>query len=188
MNALVEDILSFWENVGPKGWYAISDSLDEEIRQKYLSLWQETYDGGHKDWQTSAEGALAQIILLDQFPRNMFRGDANSFATDKQALCLAKKSIRRNFDQEIDGPMRQFFYMPFMHSESPVDQDTAVRAFINRMPGTNNLLHAQAHRAVIRDFGRFPYRNEALDRENTPAEVEYLKAGGYSATLERLSA
>ena len=102
------------------------------------------------------------------------------------ALCVAKKAIERNFDKQIDGDMRQFFYLPFMHSESLMDQDAAVRAFCTRMPGAGNLLHARAHRQVIRDFGRFPYRNDALGRETTSKETAYLDAGGYRFTVENM--
>lgn len=102
------------------------------------------------------------------------------------ALCVAKKAIERDFDLQVDGDMRQFFYMPLMHSESPTDQEAAVRAFCTRMPGSANLTHARAHRKVIRDFGRFPNRNEALGRPSTVKEVAYLDAGGYRFTVENM--
>lgn len=186
MDRRATEILEFWETVGPKGWYMVSEELDETIREKFLTLWQEASSGNHKDWSLTAHEALALIILLDQFPRNMFRGSDQSFASDEKALCIAKRAIEHDLDQQINGTMRQFFYLPLMHSESVVDQDTAVRAFVTRMPGTNNLRHAKAHREVIREFGRFPYRNEALGRNSTVEEVEYLKAGGYGHTLKTL--
>ena len=188
MDSRANEILEFWETVGPKGWYEVSEELDETIREKYLSLWEEASAGKYKDWNLNAREALALIILMDQFPRNMFRGDGKSFATDEAALCVAKRAIEHDLDQQIDGNMRQFFYLPLMHSESVVDQDASVRAFVTRMPGTDNLRHAKAHRKVIREFGRFPYRNDALGRKSTEEEVDYIKAGGYRHTLETLAA
>ena len=188
MDRRATEILEFWESIGPKGWYEVSEELDETIREKFLSLWQEAKAGKYKNWTLDAHQALALIILLDQFPRNMFRGSGQSFATDEAALCVAKRAIDRDLDKQIEGPMKQFFYLPMMHSESVVDQDAAVRAFVTRMPGTDNLRHAKAHREVIREFGRFPYRNDALGRKSTGDEVNYLKAGGYRHTLETLAA
>ena len=188
MDRRVDEILEFWESIGPKGWYEVSEELDNTIRTKFLDLWQLAKTGQFDEWRLSGRSALALLILLDQFPRNMFRGDGKSFATDRLALCVAKKAIQLNLDQQIDGSMRQFFYLPLMHSESSVDQDSAVRAFVTRMPNEENLKHARAHRQVIRDFGRFPYRNEALGRTSTEPEKTYLDAGGYRHTLETLAA
>jgi len=186
MDKLAEEILDFWTDVGMEGWYAMSDEFDDKIRSHYKSAWDNALDGKFSNWKLEAKSSLALIILLDQFPRNMFRGDGASFASDRMALCVAKKALERNFDKEIEGAMRQFFYLPFMHSESLMDQDAAVRAFCTRMPGTSTLLHARAHRQVIRDFGRFPYRNGALGRETTTKEIAYLDAGGYRFTVENM--
>ena len=186
MNKLAEEILDFWTDVGMEGWYTESAEFDDKIRSRYKAIWTDALDGKYSDWKLDAKSSLALIILLDQFPRNMFRGDEASFASDRKALCVAKKAIERNFDMQIEGDMRQFFYLPFMHSECLKDQDAAVRAFCTRMPGTSNLLHARAHRQVIRDFGRFPYRNDALSRESTGKEVSYLNAGGYRFTVENI--
>ncbi|MEE9454017.1 MAG: DUF924 family protein [Paracoccaceae bacterium] len=187
MGESAEQVVEFWAQVGPKGWYVESRELDEEIIRKFKGLWQDALAGKLKEWQLSPKGALALIILLDQFPRNMFRGHGDSFASDRMALCVAQKAIHQNFDQEIDGNMRQFFYLPLMHSESIMDQDASVRAFLTRMPGTSNLLHARAHRQVIRDFGRFPYRNAVLERKDTEEEIAYLAAGGYRFTVENMA-
>ncbi len=187
MHDKAAEILEFWQGVGPAGWYTVSPELDAEIRDRFEGLWRDVCEGAHKDWQLHADEALALIILLDQFPRNMFRDSGESFASDKIALCIAKKAIRHNFDQQIEPPMRSFFYLPFMHSESPVDQDESVRAFKTRMPAGGNMLHARAHRQVIRDFGRFPYRNAALGRSSTADEIAYLDAGGYGYTVKRMS-
>ncbi len=186
MDNLAADILEFWEGIGPKGWYEVSDDLDDTIRRRFKAAWAEALKGDYKDWQLKAEDTLALLIMLDQFPRNMFRGHADSFASDAQALCVAKKAIDHDLDQKIDGAIRQFFYLPLLHSESIHDQDASVRAFVTRMPGTDNLRHSRAHREVIREFGRFPYRNEALGRKSSNEELAYIKAGGYSYTLENL--
>jgi uncharacterized protein (DUF924 family) len=139
-------------------------------------------------WATNPKGALALIVLLDQFPRNMFRGDARSFASDDRALSTACYALDRGWDMRIDAPERQFFYMPFMHSERLTDQDHCVRLMAERMEGDENLLHARVHREIIRRFNRFPYRNEALGRTSGTAEREFLEAGGYAQILEAMKA
>ena len=186
MDKLATEILDFWTEVGIAGWYSDSAEFDDKIRSNYKDAWSYAMAGKYSHWKLKAESSLALIILLDQFSRNMFRGDGSSFASDRMALCVAKKAIERGFDLQIEGSMRQFFYLPLMHSESPTDQDAAVRAFCTRMPGTGNLLHARAHRQVIRDFGRFPYRNDALGRQSTNKEMAYLDAGGYRFTVENM--
>ena len=141
-------------------------------------------------WLTYPSGTLAYIILTDQFPRNMFRGSSDSFATDKAARAAAKSAIARGWDMQIDEPARQFFYMPLMHSENLCDQDRCVRLMLTRMSGSgdSNLLHAKAHREIIRRFGRFPFRNEALKRETTAPEAAFIRDGGYGATVKALKA
>ena len=116
------------------------------------------------NWASCPKGCLAYLIVTDQFPRNMFRDDPRAFATDEMARKVAARACHLRFDGQIEEPARQFFYLPLMHSESQMDQDRAVRMFLLRMPntGAQNLLHARAHRAVIREFGRFPYRNNAF--------------------------
>ncbi len=183
-----EDILKFWlDEVGPSGWYAVDDALDQSIRDQFLETWQAACDGKFSLWLTYPSGALAYIILTDQFPRNMFRGDGAAFSSDRLALAAAKSSIHKGWDKKIDPPARQFFYLPLMHSENLIDQDRCVRLMCDRMPKTDsNLLHARAHRQVIRDFGRFPYRNEALKRVPTALEKSYVENGGYGLTLRAL--
>tara|TARA_R110002049_G_scaffold10127_2_gene50262 strand:- start:55846 stop:56433 length:588 start_codon:yes stop_codon:yes gene_type:complete len=186
-----EEILSFWlDEVGPKGWYEASDALDDKIRARFLESWEDARAGKFALWLTYPTGSLAYIILTDQFSRNMFRGDARSFATDRAALAAAKSAIDKGWDMRIDEPARQFFYMPLMHSENLCDQDRCVRLICERMPETreNNMLHARAHREVIRQFGRFPYRNEALSRSFTAPEMAYLAKGGYGETVRELQA
>ncbi|MDD9724143.1 DUF924 domain-containing protein [Roseovarius sp. SK2] len=184
-----EDILSFWlDEVGPKGWYEASDKLDKSVRDRFLDAYHRACDGTNGLWLTYPNGTLAYIILMDQFPRNMFRDDAQAFATDKFGLAAAKAAINKGWDTRIDEPARQFFYLPLMHSENLCDQDRCVRLICERMPegGDDNLLHARAHREVIRRFGRFPHRNEALGRTSSDAEKAFMKKGGYGSVVREL--
>lgn len=185
-----EEILSFWlDEVEPKDWYIASDALDETIRDRFLSTWEEANKGGLGQWLTYASGSLAYIILTDQFSRNLFRGSGKSFATDRRALCAAKTAVKNKWDMRIDQPGRLFFYMPLMHSENLCDQDRCVRLIMDRLEDSEgNLLHARAHREVIRLFGRFPHRNADLGRRSTQPEMAYLAKGGYGTTVQELQA
>lgn len=186
-----EEVLTYWvDEVGPSGWYNSSAKLDAEVRDKFGHTWQEARGGACGLWLTSPVGALGYIVLTDQFPRNMFRDDADAFASDKSARAAAKFAIERDWDMRILEPVRQFFYLPLMHSESLIDQDRAVRLFASKMPqtGPDNLRHACAHREVIRQFGRFPYRNAALGRTTTKHEADWMAEGGYAAALRVVDA
>ena len=186
-----EEILAFWlDEQGPEKWYIQDETLDETIRDRFFDAWMGAQDGRYSMWLTYPSGVLAYIILTDQMPRNMFRGDGRSFLTDRAALAAAKAAIDKGWDMKIDEPARQFFYLPLMHSESLCDQDRCVRLLCERMPetGASNLLHARAHREVIRKFGRFPYRNAALERATTALEADYVSAGGYGQTVRELQA
>lgn len=179
----------FWmDEVGPRGWYRRDDALDARIRDRFGALWQQAVAGDLCHWCSNPHDMLAYLILTDQFPRNMFRGQARAFATDAQARRVAHWGVGHGWDQAIAAPQRQFFFLPFMHSEYIADQDRAVRLFKARMPAAHdNLRHAIAHRQVIRDFGRFPYRNAALGRATTPAEQDFLDQGGYGAALKAVA-
>ncbi|MGB7244376.1 MAG: DUF924 family protein [Sulfitobacter sp.] len=186
-----EEILEFWlDEVGPTGWYNENKNLDDEIRRRFLDTWKGACDGRFSLWLTYPSGALAYIILTDQFSRNMFRGTGKSFASDRAAMAAAKSAIDKRWDMRIDEPARQFFYLPLMHSENLCDQERCVRLMCERMPkwGAQNMLHARAHREVIRQFGRFPYRNAALERSATLTEQSYVASGGYGETLRQLQA
>ncbi|MGY6412204.1 MAG: DUF924 family protein [Alkalilacustris sp.] len=186
-----QEILTFWiEQVGPKGWYTADPDTDAAIRDRWADLWKRARAGMLEHWLASPKGALAYILLTDQFPRNMFRDDGRAYATDPHALHAAIKMIWRRWDMRVPEPVRQFFYLPLMHSESQPDQDRCVRMMITRMPetGADNLLHARAHREVIRRFGRFPHRNAALGRDTTRAEAAFLDAGGYGAVVRGMTA
>ncbi|WP_319823489.1 DUF924 family protein [Thalassovita sp.] len=185
----VEEILAFWlDEVGPAGWYAQDDALDARIRDRFLRAWEQACEGGYSLWLTYPSGALAYIILTDQFPRNMFREQAKAFETDGVARAAAKAAIDHGWDIRIDEPARQFFYLPLMHSENLCDQERCVRLMAERMPhsGASNLLHARAHRQVIREFGRFPYRNAALERRSSATERQFIDQGGYGRTVRDL--
>ena len=185
-----EKVLSFWlDETDPKQWYNSPKSLDNAILQEFYPTWVSIMDGKFGMWLTYPSGSLAYILVLDQFTRNMFRGTSKAFSSDLVALAAAKQAIKHKFDLAIDEPGRQFFYLPLMHSESLQDQERCIRLMHERMPleGMNNLLHARAHREVIRKFGRFPTRNEALSRKNTAHEADYMKNGGYVMTYTQLA-
>ena len=185
-----ERVLSFWlDETDPKQWYNSPKSLDNAILQEFYPTWVSIMDGKFGMWLTYPSGSIAYILVLDQFSRNMFRGTSKAFSSDLIALAAAKQAIKHKFDLAIDEPGRQFFYLPLMHSESLQDQERCIRLMHERMPleGMNNLLHARAHREVIRKFGRFPTRNEALSRENTAHEADYIKNGGYGMTYTQLA-
>ncbi|NNE82261.1 MAG: DUF924 domain-containing protein [Silicimonas sp.] len=186
-----DEILAFWlEETGPAGWYAGGSELDQTIRDRFADVYNAAIDGSLSLWLTYPTGALAYIILTDQFSRNMFRDTKKAFASDKLARAAAKAAISKGWDMRVDEPARQFFYMPLMHSECLVDQDRAVRLFKTRMPECTetNLPHAKAHREVIRRYGRFPTRNLALSRECSAEEQAYLDAGGYGSIVREMKA
>ena len=185
-----EFILNFWlDEVGPNSWYSSDDSLDGLIERKFKETLQYILSGGHSLWLTYPSGALAYIIVLDQFSRNIFRGSKSSFAADRAAVAASKQSIKYEFDLKIDEPARQFFYMPLMHSENLYDQEKCIRQILQKLPlsGLNLLKHARAHRELIRSYGRFPNRNSQLGRTNTLLEQEYLDQGGYQSILSRIN-
>lgn len=186
-----EEILSFWlDEVGPDGWYKECSTLDATIRERFEDALIGATEGRYSLWLTYPSGALAYIILTDQFSRNMYRGSKQAFATDQIALAAAKSAISNGWDLKIDDPARQFFYLPLMHSENLCDQDRCVRLICERASEARELrlLHARAHRALIRQFGRFPARNEALGRSSNAAEQDYLARSGYGLILEQMQA
>ncbi len=185
-----KEIVGFWLNdVGPAGWYGGGPALDETVRRRFGRAWRAARGGAFEDWLAEPAGALALLILTDQFPRNMHRGSDLGFATDARARRTARRALAAGFDLRTDPGAREFFYLPFMHSERMTDQDLSVRLYRMRMgPGqAAKLPHALAHRAVIARFGRFPYRNDALGRESTPEEAAWMEAGGYAAEVARLA-
>lgn len=188
--ATAQNIIRFWvDDTGPEGWYNGTEALDTEIRGRFLPSWEAARAGALEHWQDTAEGALGFLILTDQFPRNMFRGDTRSFATDAAALACAERAIDNGLDLQIDLPTRQFFYMPFMHSEEMAMQDRCIELMQDRMSdprGEGDTLHARVHREIIRRFGRFPYRNQALGRDSSAEEEVFIREGGYGHILHEL--
>jgi uncharacterized protein (DUF924 family) len=164
--ATQKDIIDYWiEEVGPDGWYTENPDIDKAIIDRFGADRDAAKQGRLDDWQDSASGSLALLILLDQFSRNMFRGSAESYAADDKAVAVARTAIVRNQDQEIEPPGQQFFYLPFMHSEDLAVMDYGIGMLRTRTKLDHTLLHARAHRRIIDRFGRFPFRNEALGRE-----------------------
>jgi uncharacterized protein (DUF924 family) len=173
------EIVAFWRSAGPERWFKKDDAFDIDIRSRYLATWQDAAAGALSSWEATDEGTLALIIVLDQFPRNMFRNDARAFASDALALATAKRAIERGVDQRVDAELRQFIYMPLMHAETIADQDRCVALF-EALGNENNLKFAHIHADIIRRFGRFPHRNAVLGRDTTKNEQDFLDSGGFS--------
>jgi uncharacterized protein (DUF924 family) len=189
MDPRAQEILDYWiGGVGEVRWYAVDEGLDRDIRTRFEGLWHEARSGALDVWTCQPESCLALVILLDQFPRNMFRGSVEAYATDAKALAVAKAAIARGFDERVGLPERQFFYLPLMHSEALTDQERSVRLIALNFGEGNSLAHARAHREIIRRFGRFPYRNAVLGRSTTGSERAFLEAGGYDAVMESFAA
>ncbi len=178
-NTAIADIVSFWREAGPEKWFEKDDEFDLTIRSRFLAIHEAAARGELAAFEESAEGALALLILLDQFPRNMFRNSARAFATDHLARAVADRALARGFDQETDTTMRPFFYLPFMHSELLADQDRCLRLH-EAFSDPQQLKFAVTHRDIIVKFGRFPHRNRVLGRETTQAEQEFLDGGGFA--------
>jgi uncharacterized protein (DUF924 family) len=174
------DVIHFWfEEAGAKNWFAKSAAFDLQIRQRFSSVHAAAVRGELDRWRDVHEGRLAEIIVLDQFSRNMYRGSAQAFAQDSLALALAQEAVRAGADQALVPARKAFIYMPYMHSESPVIHLDAMRLFAQ--PGLeSNLAFEVRHKAVIDRFGRYPHRNRILDRESTPEEEAFLAQAGSS--------
>jgi len=170
------DILDFWLKDTPSDkWFASDPAIDSEIRSRFETVWRRGCAGGLSDWENERNGALALIILFDQFPRNMFRGMADAFASDALAREIAKRSIARARDLEVPASVRFFFYMPLMHSEDLADQNSCVHLIKERLVDDDSTHRfALMHRGAIERFGRFPARNAALGRPNTQDEQDFL--------------
>ena len=173
------DILAFWRDAGPDRWYKRDDAFDAELRRRYQDLWRKASAGELSSWEASDDGALALVIVLDQFPRNMFRGDARTYASDALARKVAHRAIEHGVDARIDPLLREFLYLPFNHSEHLSDQLRCIE--LTRAAGNaENLKWAEHHADIIRRFGRFPHRNQILGRATTPDERAFLDHGGFS--------
>jgi uncharacterized protein (DUF924 family) len=173
------DVVAFWQAVGPEKWFEKDDALDAAVRERFLATYEDAAAGRLTDWEKSPEGTLALLIVLDQFPRNMFRGSARTFAADAQARALADRALARGFDRKVDPALRTFFYLPFMHSETLPDQERCV-ALYRALGDAESLRYAEDHADIIRRFGRFPHRNAVLGRTTTAQEQAFLDAGGFA--------
>jgi uncharacterized protein (DUF924 family) len=174
-----EDVLAFWLEAGPDKWFKKDEAFDAAIRTRFLPAYEAAVDGRLASWEATADGALALVILLDQFSRNMFRGSPRTFAADPLALAIAKRAIARGLDEQLELPKRSFFYLPFMHSENLADQERCID--LCRRGGTeDNLKFAEQHADIIRRFGRFPHRNAVLGRATTEEEQAFLDGGGFA--------
>jgi uncharacterized protein (DUF924 family) len=173
------DVLAFWRAAGPGKWFKKDATFDAEIKARFLESCEAAATGQLSHWEATPEGALALLILLDQFPRNIFRGSARAFAADPLARAVADRAIGRGFDQRIPASERQFFYLPFEHSEDLADQERAV-ALVRAMGDADLLKWAELHADIIRRFDRFPHRNAVLGRITTPEEQAFLDGGGFT--------
>ncbi len=176
------DVVAFWNGQGYNKWFARDAALDAAIMLHYTELHMQAARGELSAWEESAEGSLALLLLLDQFPRNLYRGTGHAFATDGLARAVARRALAAGFDRQVEATLAIFFYLPFEHSEDPTDQELSVRLFTehrDRSGDERTLPYAIEHRDIIARFGRFPHRNAALGRETTPEEQNYLDDGGF---------
>ena len=172
-------ILAFWRAAGSDRWYSGDDGFDADLRHRFLGLWRKALAGELSCWEATDDGALALVIVLDQFPRNMFRADVRAYSSDALALEVADRAIARGADRRMAADLLEFLYLPLMHSEHLADQQRCVELF-RSTSNADNLRYAEDHADIIRRFGRFPHRNAVLGRITTPEEQVFLDGGGFS--------
>ncbi len=177
--ATPDDVISFWRAAGPDRWWKKDAAFDREVTSRFMATWEAASHGELSSWEASDDGSLALIIVLDQFPRNMFRNDPRTYATDELALRTSERALSKGVDTRVDAEMQQFVYMPFMHSEELKHQERCVELF-KAAGNTFNLGFAEDHADIVRRFGRFPHRNTILGRETTADEQAFLDGGGFS--------
>jgi uncharacterized protein (DUF924 family) len=169
----IDEVLDFWREAGPDKWFSKDGAFDETCRRRFLGTYEAAARGDLAEWELEPPGALALLILLDQFPRNMFRGTRRAYATDAAAVLAAERAIERGFDQAVEPELCRFFYLPFMHSEELPHQERSVA--LNEAFGDEESIHwARHHRDIIARFGRFPHRNAILGRKSTAEERAFL--------------
>lgn len=174
------DVLDFWFSAGPEKWFTKSDAFDAEIRNEFGDAVKAAAAGDYDDWAGEPESALALVILLDQFTRNIYRDDRRAWASDARALDIAREAIARRFDTILPEVARRWFYMPFMHAEDLAAQEEGLEYFAGRLNDPETMKFAEIHADIIRRFGRFPHRNAVLGRETTPEEQSFLDEGGFA--------
>ena len=172
------EVLKFWRKAGPALWFAKDAAFDARFRERFLLDHESAARGEMQHWLATPEGALALVILLDQFPRNAFRNTPRMYDTDALAREMASAALAAGYDQQVPRELRKFFVLPFAHSEDLADQERSVA--LARRIGPDDLAHAEHHRDIVRRFGRFPHRNKLLGRETTAEEQKYLDDGGYA--------
>jgi uncharacterized protein (DUF924 family) len=171
-------VVAFWKEAGPSLWFAKNADFDRRFRERFAAAHETAARGDLDSWLSSAEGALALCLLLDQYPRNAFRGTKRMYESDEKCRSLAQRAIVAGYDLEVEPALSLFLYLPFAHSESLADQERSV-ALCQRL-GPASLQHAEGHRDIVKRFGRFPHRNPILGRRMTPDEQRFLDEGGYS--------
>jgi uncharacterized protein (DUF924 family) len=174
------DVVAFWKEAGPRKWFAKDDAFDIEFRRGFDAAHLAAARRELDDWAHTAEGSLALVILLDQFPRNSYRDTGHAFATDPLARMFAYRALDAGHDIQIEGDIRRFFYLPLQHSEDPRDQRRQLELFQTRMVRAPDDRWAEHHHGVVVRFGRFPHRNRLLGRETTPEEQAFLDEDGFS--------
>jgi uncharacterized protein (DUF924 family) len=172
--ATPDEVVAFWREAGRDRWFAKDEAFDEACRARFLLTYEAAARGDLNEWELTPEGALAVVLLLDQLPRNMFRGTRRVYATDPAALMTADRAIERGHDRAVDPALRRFLYLPFMHSEALHHQERSV-ALNEGLGDADMVQYAHHHRDIIRRFGRFPHRNALLGRETTPEEAQFLE-------------
>ncbi|MCO7039157.1 DUF924 family protein [Pseudomonas carnis] len=173
-----EAVIAFWKQAGPKRWFAKDEGFDRDFRDRFNAAHTQAARRELEGWLTTADGALALLILLDQYPRNAFRGTAHMFATDPLARFYARKMVDAGLDQQVEPQLRAFCYLPFEHSEDPQDQQRSLA--LNQQLDASTYHWAKEHADIIERFGRFPHRNGVLGRASTDEELAFLKAGGFA--------
>ena len=170
----IDEVLSSWfETLRPEQWFERDAAVDDRCRE-FLPLYERLVTDGTSEWEVNADGCLAAVIVLDQFPRNIFRSDPRAYGADAAALALAARAIDAGLDQALDLERRKFLYMPYQHSEDPAVQARSVELF-ESLDDLQNVEYAKRHQEIVARFGRFPHRNQVLGRESTAEEIEFLK-------------
>lgn len=172
------EVATFWRDAGPERWFAKNDAFDAEFIARFAEAHQAAARGELNGWAADAEGTLALLVLLDQFPRNAWRNNPHMLATDGQALAVAKNALAAGFDQQVEPALRPFFYLPFMHSEVLAEQERSVA--LNAALDANTQRFAVLHRDIVARFGRFPHRNRLLGRASSAEEQKFLDEGGFA--------
>ncbi len=178
MSATPNDVLGFWRIAGPQKWFAKSRAFDEAVRLRFEPTHHAAARGEYDKWAVTPDGALALVLVLDQFPRNLYRGSAHAFATDSKARAVATAAVAAGWHREVDPALAGFLLLPFEHSEDLADQERAV-ALARELGDPETLKWAEIHRDLIARFGRFPHRNPMLGRVTTEEEQAFLDEGGF---------